>query len=234
MSRKVNEKEYNQRRGQILDAAQRQALTSGFESMSIQNILDELQISKGAFYHYFDSRQALLQGLIDRMRDEAVTALGPILQDPGLPALEKLQRYFAATARWKTEHKAYLLSLLRVWYHDDNALVRQKVQASSSRAIAPMFAAIIQRGVAEGTFHAAYPEQTGEVVLTLMYGLGDATAELLLGSPPGQEVLDRMEKLIRGYTDALERVLGAPEGSLELMDRATLKEWADITQFNGS
>jgi AcrR family transcriptional regulator len=29
--------------------------TKGFEQMSIQDILDELHISKGAFYHYFDS-----------------------------------------------------------------------------------------------------------------------------------------------------------------------------------
>jgi len=39
--------------------------TTGFEQMSVQDILDELKISKGAFYHYFDSKLALLDGLVN-------------------------------------------------------------------------------------------------------------------------------------------------------------------------
>jgi hypothetical protein len=32
-------------------------------------------------------------------------------------------------------------------------------------------------------------------------------------------------KLVAAYNDTLERVLGAPAGSLNLMDDETLKEW---------
>ena len=62
MARSVNEKEYAVKRNEILDVAQRFVYTRGYEQMSIQDILDELHISKGAFYHYFDSKQALLEG----------------------------------------------------------------------------------------------------------------------------------------------------------------------------
>ena len=41
------------RRNEILDVAQRLIYTKGYEQMTIQDILDGLQISKGAFYHYF-------------------------------------------------------------------------------------------------------------------------------------------------------------------------------------
>jgi hypothetical protein len=34
---------------------------------------------------------------------------------------------------------------------------------------------------------------------------------------------------VAAYTDALERVLGAPAGSLTLMDAATLQEWFDMS-----
>jgi TetR/AcrR family transcriptional repressor of nem operon len=55
--------------------------------MSIQDILDELKISKGAFYHYFDSKLALLDGLVERMMDEAVQLLQPIVEAADLPAV---------------------------------------------------------------------------------------------------------------------------------------------------
>src|SRR5215475_13913053 len=114
MARSVNEKEYALKRNQILDETQRLIYTKGYEQMAIQDILGELQISKGAFYHYFDSKPALLEALIERMQDEAEQLLLPIVQDPHLGALEKLQRYFDAGVRWKTARKALLVELLRV------------------------------------------------------------------------------------------------------------------------
>jgi AcrR family transcriptional regulator len=60
MPRTVNATLYTVRREAFLDVAQRLVQTKGYEAMSIQDVLDELDASKGAFYHYFDSKQALL------------------------------------------------------------------------------------------------------------------------------------------------------------------------------
>jgi hypothetical protein len=48
---------------------------------------------------------------------------------------------------------------------------------------------------------------------------------LLLAREPRGDELQRAERLIAAYDDALERVLGAPAGSLHLMDAESLKEW---------
>src|SRR5579864_4129663 len=114
------------RRNEILDVAGRLIYTKGYEQMTIQDILDGLQISKGAFYHYFDSKQALLEAIIERMQQEVEQILLPIVQDQELSALEKLDRFFATASSWKTARKDFFLALLRVWYTDDNAIVRQK------------------------------------------------------------------------------------------------------------
>ena len=65
MARIVKEEEYVEKRNEILAVAQRLVYTKGYEQMTIQDMLDELQISKGAFYHYFGSKQALLEALIE-------------------------------------------------------------------------------------------------------------------------------------------------------------------------
>jgi len=53
MPRVIKEEDYAARRNGILDAARQLVYTKGYEQMSIQDILDALKISKGAFYHYF-------------------------------------------------------------------------------------------------------------------------------------------------------------------------------------
>src|SRR5215472_6023164 len=145
-------KEHAVRRNEILDVAQQFVYTKGYEQMTIQDILDNLQISKGAFYHYFDSKQALLEALIERMGDQIEQLVLPIVHDPALPAFDKLQRVFDMLNRWKTARKEFLLALLRVWYADDNALVRQKLRVVRVKWVAPWFSTIIRQGIEEGVF----------------------------------------------------------------------------------
>jgi len=218
-------KEHAVRRGEILDVAQRLVYSKGYEQMTVQDILDGLQISKGAFYHYFGSKPALLEALIERMLGEAEQLLIPIVHDRHLPALEKLQLYFSTAARWKTARKSFLLALLRVWYTDDNAIVRQKMQATGIQRITPLLSAIIHQGVQEGTFTTFHPDQVGEVVLSLMQGLGDSYSRAILSFEPGSGDPGCLDGTVAAYTDAVERVLGAPSGSLTLVDSETTREW---------
>src|SRR5216683_6746756 len=146
MARIVKEEAYAVRRNEILDVAQKLVYTRGYEQMTIQDILDDLQISKGAFYHYFDSKPALLEALIERMREEAEQLLTPIAHDPHLSALEKLQRFYPTLARWKTARKTFFLALLRILYGDNNAIFRQKIRATAIKQATPLLTEIIHQG----------------------------------------------------------------------------------------
>jgi len=225
MARVVKENEYTVKRNEILSVAQRLVYTTGFEQMSVQDILDELKISKGAFYHYFDSKLALLDGLVERMMDDAVQVLQPIVDAANLAAVEKLQRYFATGSRWKVARKSFMLDLLRVWYTDSNTLVRQKQEAAAVKRIAPMLAKIVRQGIAEGVFTTTYPDQIGSMIWGLAEGITDNVAELLLSNDPPVDALQRLEAIIGAYSEAMERILGAPAGSLPLADIAMMKEW---------
>src|SRR6266508_3388883 len=158
MARIVNETEYAARRNAILDVALRLIYTKGYEQMAIQDILVELSMSKGAFYHYFDSKAALLEALVERIGQEALELLNPIVQDPQLPALEKLQRFFDTAVQWKTARKALMIELTRVWYADHNAIVRQKMLAMLSKGAIPLLTEIFHQGIQEGVFNIRFPD----------------------------------------------------------------------------
>jgi AcrR family transcriptional regulator len=153
MPRTVKQEDYTAKRNQILDAVLRLIYTKGYERMTIQDILNELQISKGAFYHYFDSKAALLEALIERMGQEALQLLNPIVHDRHLPALEKLQRYFDTAVRWKTARKTFMLELLHVWYADRYAIVRQKMLAMWSKHLAAAHRDLSSRASGKGSEH---------------------------------------------------------------------------------
>jgi AcrR family transcriptional regulator len=225
MARIVKEAEYAARRNEILDVAQLLVYTKGYDQMTIQDILDHLQISKGAYYHYFGSKPAMLEALIERLQIEAEKVMLPIMQDDRLPALEKLSRFFNQIGRWKTERKTYLLALIRTWYADENALVRQKLYASTVQWVSPMLAAIIRQGIREGVLTTDDPDHIGEVALSLLFSLGDTFGRLLLSPRTEPYDLDNIRKTTDAYVSALERVVGVPQGSLNLIDDAILEAW---------
>jgi AcrR family transcriptional regulator len=228
MARVVKEDVHAAKRNEILDVARRLIYTKGYEQMTIQDILDELHMSKGAFYHYYDSKGAVLEAVIERMAvDEVIPMLVPIAQDPQLSAVEKLNHYFDTATRWKTAKRTFMMELLRVWMADENAIVRQKLYSMSIKHVTPLLTEIVQQGVREGALMTPYPDQMGKVIYTIAQGLGDIFGELLLSDEPGRDNLQELETVIAAYTDTIERVLGAPGGSLKLMDTEMLKEWLE-------
>jgi AcrR family transcriptional regulator len=170
MVRLVKEQEFAVKRNEILDAAQRLVVTKGYERMTIQDILQDLKISKGALYHYFDSKATVLEALIERMQQEAEEPLLPIVHDAHLSALEKLQRFFATLDRSRTTQKAFIADLARVWFADDNAIVREKVDEAIVQRRAPLLTVIVHQGLQEGVFTTRYPDQAGEIILSLARG----------------------------------------------------------------
>jgi AcrR family transcriptional regulator len=192
--------------------------------MTIQDILDGLLISRGAFYHYFDSKQALLEALIDRMGNEADQLLLPIVEDPDLFALEKFRRYFESGARWKSMQKPLIRSLLRMWYTDENAVIRQKMTEVSLRHTARLLEPIIRQGVEEEVFTTHYPEQVAVIVAGVGLSLTDSIVGLVL-APEDVNAMEKLTLILEAYAETVERILGAPPGSVRVFEPGIFEEW---------
>src|SRR5258707_2216104 len=165
MARLAKPAEFAAKRTAILAAAQRLVFTKGYEQMSVQDILDELQISGGAFHHYFDSRGALLDALIERIERESAKPLLPIIHDRHLTAIQKLQGFLSALDRARMAHQQDVIDAARVWYTDSNAIVRQRVDEAIVAQRAPLLAEIVRQGIHEGAFTTPFPEQAVDVVM---------------------------------------------------------------------
>ena len=229
MARTIKPHEYAEKRNDILDAAQRLVYSKGYERMTIQDILADLHISSGAFYHYFDSKQAVMVALAARMQNDMEQLLQPIAKDVHLPATEKLQRAMATILRREISKNAetLIIALLRVWFSDENALVRAKVDEARVERFAPLLTEIVRQGIQEGSFTTTHPELSGELILSLIQGLQYSLARLYATF----EIEHDQQRFIKGnvaafdaYMEAIERALGAPSSLLFRLDAETVKE----------
>jgi len=236
MARPVKPEAVAKKRQEILDAAERFVFTKGYEQMSIQDILDEVKMSSGAFHHYFASRAALFSAFIERIKQETEKPLLPIIHDPNRSAIEKLQGFFDTLDRLRSAHKTEVVKFLRIWYTDDNALVRQKVDEAILEQRAPLLTEIIHQGIREGSFTTAYPDRAGEIIMVLLQGMWNTHARLLLSldlkRDDDQRFIEEIIATHAAYMDAVERTLGALPHSFYRADVDVVNVWVMALREN--
>jgi AcrR family transcriptional regulator len=228
VARTINVAQHTARRDEILDAAQRLILSMGYERLTVQDILNDLQISKGAFYHYFDSKPAVIEALTTRLVSDSERALTPIVEDPEMGAAKKLQALFGEIIRWKSERQNLFVAMLPVWYAPGNLAFRLVVDRESAQRLAPLLSSIIRQGVEEGQFTTAYPEQAGTIILAIIQALQDAMAQRLLAIPHRSPAPVNVKELMSAHgahMEAIERYLGVPVGTLNRVDARAVKRW---------
>jgi AcrR family transcriptional regulator len=225
MARTLNPVARAVRRDAILDVAERLIRTSGYEQMSVQDVQDELGVSRGAIYHYFDSRAAILEAVIERMTEAIMAVIGPIAAEPGPSAPAKLQAVFRAGGQWKAERKELMLGIVRAWFSDDNTVVRERLWSAVNARLVPLLAAILRQGHAEGSMTATMPDHAAAILVTLLEGSSVDTGRLFMASLDGRVAFEDVIRATAAYNEAIERILGLPAGSFELVEQPTLRTW---------
>ncbi|HEV8280855.1 MAG TPA: TetR/AcrR family transcriptional regulator [Candidatus Limnocylindrales bacterium] len=227
MARTLDPEAHAIKRDAFLDAAQQLIMHKGYEGTSVQDVLQQVNTSKGAFYHYFDSKGSLLNGVVERMVDAALFSVQPVVNDPELPATDKLRGLFAGIASFKTARKELLIALMEVWLSDNNAIVREKFRRDVVERLTPIMASIIRQGHDEGVFAVSAPDDAAGVFVSFLLSLNQSTTELYLARQARNISLDDVRRTLDAQTEALERVLGAPSGSITLIDESVIREWFD-------
>ena len=169
------------RRAEILRVAEDLFYEKGYESTTLSDILHALGLSKGGFYHHFESKESLLQAICDKKAEESYrAALEAVNACPGAWA-DKFNAMFDQYGMWQPGNADFMGLLIRVAYREDNLVMRDKLKKRSMELMLPLVNDIVRGGVAAQEFITPYPEGTGMLVLQLGSSFSDAIAGLMLG-----------------------------------------------------
>lgn len=80
-------------RQHILDVAHPLLLHKGFSAVGLAEILAAAQVPKGSFYHYFGSKEAFGEAVLDTYFSDYLARMDALLAQPG-PAARRLIGYF--------------------------------------------------------------------------------------------------------------------------------------------
>ena len=168
---RVSQAHLDARRRQILDAARRCFVRNGFHATSMQDVLGEANLSAGAVYRYFRSKDEIIAAIAAEAVAEVAGALdGAFDADDPPPLDEVLGAAFVAIRRVDAEQGMAKLAL-QVW----GEALRSPALAETLRAVIARVQGSLSRLVAtyqdRGLMAAdAPPEQVARVLIGLLPG----------------------------------------------------------------
>lgn len=211
------------RRAELLDRAAELFLRDGYDNVSLNDLIADAGVSKGAFYHWFPSKDALVTALAERSARAAFAGVEDAVAACGGDALARLNALLGAGFDVKMkmnvpEQLAAMASLLR----PDNAHLYGRITAVDEALVRPLLTRLIDEGVVEGVFDTFDPEGVADMI----YGLAartNATIVAVLEAPDEsarERVIDSMTKRFTLHGLAIDRILGLPDGSVTTLTRA--------------
>jgi len=213
---KRENKEHDMRKNELTAAAKILFFQKGYENTTIQDIIDSLGIAKGTFYHYFKSKDDLLDTLVDQMITEMSQHLKPIANSKK-NAIEKINDFFHAGASYKVKNLDVFIVIIRTLYRDENQQMRERMFQSSIKKNSPIIASIVKQGIKEGVFNTEYPDLIGETMINLGKNINEAICKTLLKAKINpREICEEMAQKILMYQDMIERILGAPKDTIKM------------------
>jgi AcrR family transcriptional regulator len=194
-------KKPEERRDEILDAADELFGQKGFDGTSTNDILEKVGIARGTLYYHFKSKEDIMDGLIGRYNTRLMHAAQEVAADKSIPVVARIIR----TVTSMNVSSGGGEEIMEHIHKPQNALMHAKIQKMIVSGLTPILADLVREGIDEGLFHTPFPYECMEMVVIYANTVFDDEAGLT-----EEELATRIPALVHN----IERLMGAEEGSL--------------------
>ncbi len=211
------------RKKQILDTAEKLFCEKGYEKTSVQDILDVLKLSKGSFYHHFESKELLLQGMCEKRAVSAARRLTEnVTRQYGISGIDQT---ISAMIPFNGEGLEFLTVLLPVFLQPEGRSIRDSYQEALKAAFYPPLLEAMEQAAESRDVFTDMPEQTAGICLDLVNDLWSAVSGHVIRAESEGRMADMGDLLsmIDPYREAIESILTAPFGSMTLISLQELQ-----------
>ncbi|AFM20664.1 transcriptional regulator (plasmid) [Mycolicibacterium chubuense NBB4] len=208
------------RRAELLDRAAALFVQHGYDNVSLNDLIADAGVSKGAFYHWFPSKEALITALTERSAHDQFVVIEDLVAQCDGDALERLNTVLQAgfDVKMQTgtpERLAAMVSLLR----SENAHLYARIVTVGEDLLRPLLTELISSGVQQGIFDTFDPEGVADMI----QGLAARTSSNILqiseaaDESAREHAIDVLTTRLRLHGLAIDRILGLPDCSVTVL-----------------
>ena len=200
-------KKGEKRKRELLTIAYDMFITRGYENTSVDEIIEKAQIAKGTFYYHFQSKEQILEDVIEMMIDSEVDMAKQIIgMDISIP--QKIVGILTSLKPADSEQP-----IKDALFHPENELMHDKVRKKLIEVLIPLLSEVVKEGVNAGIFSCDNIPERVRMLLIISNGtFNERTFS---------------ERDISVFIDMSEKLLGADKGTMsfiyDLIDKSDME-----------
>ena len=196
----------------ILDAMQELMGSANVQAISVSDIAQKAGIGKGSIYYYFSSKNDIIDAVIERNYSRVLDEGRELAASSHMDAFKKMEIIYNACLDSSTELRRQE-AIGTFNEQQESAFIHQKFARIIITKLNPILADIIRQGIREGSIQCTYPEETAQIVLTVL----TITLDNHL-VPSGEAEIGRV---LAAFTEMQEKGMGIPSHTLQFLMRKT-------------
>jgi AcrR family transcriptional regulator len=135
----------------------------GFNGASLKDIADAMGMTRPAIYHYFDSKESLLEALVSGLTEGRARELAALRRQTDLSPIEQLRMATEIMVKAMARHPARFRLLIQSELDLPARLTEKNNKAK--RDVLAQLTAIVEAGIKSGDFQATDPRLAAFAVL---------------------------------------------------------------------
>ncbi len=205
----------------------------GYEKTTIQDIIDKMGVSKGAFYHYFASKEDVIEKIAKDYAARGISIMRKCADRKDLNAIEKLNAIVEKVNQYKSSREEDRKKMKGFFHGDKNLKLERKIANAIRQDALAIYQEILGVGVEEGLIEKVNTRELAEFTANTINSLNASIDQLIEECGPdrgdyyGEEFIERLEEKLIFYEEALARIYnlkGRPIKLKEAYLRRFLKE----------
>ena len=190
-----------ERKKELLYAAQELFFKKGFENCSVSDIVKSIGVAQGTFYYYFDSKDSILDALVLQYADMLAEKLEIIMALKELSPIEKMAKMLKTRGEFLSSSGSKIGSLI---YGSSTDSINKKHISIIQERLKPYILKVFMEGNERGLIKLDYPEE----IMELLFFMGNQILFAVNSGAP----LEIVERKIKAFGEAVLKILSIPEG----------------------
>jgi len=202
----------------IMDVALNLFYKQGFNNTSVEKIVTDAHVSKGAFYHYFKTKDAVFEAIVKNFFDDGMEALRLIAEDKNLNALEKFQKLLSWPNNFfdlKYFNIPQAIKVGAVMVQIDSTDLFDKLREYTAERLHPYLLTIFKQGANERVFQIEYPEETCEFYVEYVTNFKRKMFKMMKDGPMTKAKISIVFHQIKFLESMMDKLLGVSPGTIK-------------------
>lgn len=139
--------------------------------ITVDMIAKNAGIGKGSIYYYFESKEEIIDAVIERSYSNAIKEYFDTTEKSHATTVEKLRELFCSIIRKEFTDKSK--NVIIALHMQDDMVLHYKMMMTAIRTVSPILTKILKDGRKEGTIRTDAPKESAEMIVAMLTFLLD-------------------------------------------------------------